>query len=742
MLRSGAALAREHLRVAEARFPALATDVPYLRLDLAPKTTLSDDEVKSLGLVPVFRRDQSILVAHGTDSSLAKFESQVDSYARLRKKLQALAKVDHIGPWLREDRVSPRLREFSPVASQTYTVDIVLLPLEDDVPNPQALRAIEEFVVSQQGQVVDRALSRQFTALRVRMGGQSLDALLEYRDDVALVDLPPKAHVLVPAVLGLALDSIPEVGAPQPTAPALCVVDSGILEGHPLLEPAILSDRSRSFPAALGPPVPTPPVTEARHGTNTAGVALYGDVGAAAVAKSFSPELWIVNARVLNDENEFHPDRMPFLRDVVEHAKDRCRVFNLSYGFEQCPGFLSKEAAELDELTREHGVLFVVSSGNENPDVLGLNPAQAAANYPRYLKREARRVRAPAEALTALTVGALTPDRDPSQENRTPGAPKRAPAPFSLAGGLKGVVKPELVEDGGNLAYEGVPPTWAATDASLEIPTTSHRFGEGQMLEFTRGTSIAAPKVSHLAARIVARYPEASSNLLRALLVNSALPPSGVADWEQKDILATCGFGVPDADRALFCRPNRVTLYHEGTIVPDEVKVFEVPVPPELTKAKGRKAISITVAYDPPVSLVRRDRPAGTSLTWGLARGDVPEDKLEAAIAAEAESGEADASAAPATTKKPSVFMPGLLPKRPQQQGAVQKNVFSWMRGQHGDTYRLAVTAKATRARDARVAQRYAVAVTLECADAEVNVYTAVRTRVAAGRIRVQVTGS
>jgi len=72
MLRRGAVLAREHLKAAEARFPALATDVPYLRLDLASKATLTDDEVKSLGLVPVFRRDQSILVAHGTDSSLAR----------------------------------------------------------------------------------------------------------------------------------------------------------------------------------------------------------------------------------------------------------------------------------------------------------------------------------------------------------------------------------------------------------------------------------------------------------------------------------------------------------------------------------------------------------------------------------------------------------------------------------------------------------------------------------------------
>lgn len=181
------------------------------------------------------------------------------------------------------------------------------------------------------------------------------------------MDLPPKAHVLVREVMGLALARIPAVPAPELAAPAICVADSGILEGHPLLEPAMLPKRSRSFPAALGSPIPQPPVSEARHGTNVAGVALYGDAGAAAVAKSFVPGHWLVNARVLDDENEFHADRMPFLRAVVEHAKDRCRVFNLSYGLEQCEGYLSTQAAELDELTREFGVLFVVSTGNLDP---------------------------------------------------------------------------------------------------------------------------------------------------------------------------------------------------------------------------------------------------------------------------------------------------------------------------------------------------------------------------------------
>ncbi len=740
-LRTGAHLVREHLRAAEERFPSLATDVPYVRLDVAPKTVLSDIEVKSLGLIPVHRRERSVIAAYSTDHALSQLDAQVDSYASERRKLAALAKIERISPWTSEDRTSERLKAIRIDPKVEYIVDVLLLPLEDDVPNPQAVRAVESFVSTGGGEVLDRALERSFTALRVRLGGQSLAALLEFRDDVAEVDLPPRAQVVVPAITGFSIDSVPELSPPDPTAPAICVVDSGLLEGHPLLEPAVLSARSRSFPEELGPPIPVPLVDGAGHGTHVAGIALYEDVAAAVAAKAFLPQLWLLNARVLDDNAKFHPRRMPFLRSVVEHARDRCRVFNLSYGMEPCRGYLSPHAVELDELTREYDVLSVVSAGNRVPDG---DPIAIANAYPAHLKASSWRVLGPAEALTALTVGAITPDGDPSSADRTAGAPKRAPAPFSLAGGLKNVVKPEVVEVGGNIAYAGSPPRWVSSDPSLDVPTTSHRLPEGQLLTFTNGTSIAAPKVSHLAARILERYPEASANMLRALVVNSAVFPEGVAGWKDSDILATCGFGVPVSDRALFCRPNRVTLYYEGVVQVDEVKVFDVPVPPELARSRGEKVITVTLAYDPPVSAVDRDRPAGIRLTWGLARGDVPEKEVERAIAAEAEADVAEpvSSVEPErpTSKTRSVFMTGRLPKRPQQRGAVQKNRFVWSRGEYGDTYRLAVTAKATRPRHAEASQRFALVATLESEDTSVNLYTLIRTRLAAARVRVQIT--
>lgn len=746
-LLGGIGRVREHAREGRLSVPALATDVPYVRVELAPKTFVTDAELRSVGLEPVYRREDAVLAAYSPDGTLNRLEERIGAYSQLKLKLQVLAKIESVQPWSREDRTSERLRALQIVESQSYRVDLLLMPWADEKPNPQAIRALRQFVEVSRGQVLDSVAGPTFAALRVRVRGQALNQILDYRDDVALVDLPPAAHVVVPAALSLSLDDVPEVEAPSRTAPAICIVDSGIVEGHPLLEPAIASAKSRSFPAELGPPVPAPPVKAAGHGTEVTGVALYGDVAAAAVEKKFKPALRIINARMLDDNNELDPDRMPLLRGVVEHVKDDCRVLNLSFGLEHHSGFLSLHAAELDALVREYGVLVVASSGNRHPrDQFGETEPQPT--YPEFLSERAWRVRSPAEALNVLTVGGITPDSDPypPKGHRKAVAPRRAPSPFGCTAGIKGVLKPELVEAAGNLAFDRTAQRWIDNDPGLRLVTTNPSFATGSLLSFTYGTSVAAPRVAHLAGLILARYPDASANLLRALLVQSAVLPEGVSGWKAQQAMRLCGFGVPNLDRALYCRPQRVTLYYEGSILPDEVQIFQIPVPVEFSKVKGRKAISVTVAYDPPVSVVHRDRPAGTKLTWGLARGDVSEGDLEKAIAAAAEEEEQvegvatdPAPAAKAKTKSP--FLPSELHKRPQQYSTVQKNVFAWKRGSYGETYRLAVTARAIRPVHADVVQRFAVVVSLECEADDVNVFNLIRARLGAARLRVRLRG-
>jgi len=165
-------------------------------------------------------------------------------------------------------------------------------------------------------------------------------------------------------------------------------------------------------------------------------------------------------------------------------------------------------------------------------------------------------------------------------------------------------------------------------------------------------------------------------------------------------------------------------------------------VPSELIDSKGKKRITVTIAYDPPVSALEQVRPAGINLTWKVAKASVSDSAIEAELVAAAEKELASAGEEGSTPKKKTkkkVFEAGTLPRRVQQRGTVQKNVFEWTNKIAGDTWRVALTAKATRPVHANDKQRYAVVVTIEHATEPVAIYQSIRSRVPAGRVRVRV---
>ncbi|HEX3723944.1 MAG TPA: S8 family serine peptidase, partial [Nitrolancea sp.] len=413
-------------------------------------------------------------------------------------------------------------------------------------------------------------------------------------------------------------------------------------------------------------------------------------------------------------------------------------------GLEPAGVALSPYAADLDALVREHDAIIIVSAGNEHPEHRYPQPSRLPA-HPEHLLEDGLTVRLPAEALNVLTVGSITTANDPH-----PGHPgirgasgKRLASPFSRASALRNVIKPDLVEEGGDLAIDTKLDRWTS-NTGLRIPTIGPDYAGGKLFTYTDGTSIAAPKVANHVARLLAVMPEAPANLVRALLVNSASYPEGVQLYTKEQKLRLCGFGVPDFDRASHCTDSRVTLYFNGEISIDAVHIFDIPMSDELSSGKGKKRITVTIAYDPPVSALEQVRPAGINLTWKVAKADVADSVIEAALVAEAERELAGAADGAETTKakKKKVFETGTIGRRIQQRGTVQKNVFEWSRKVTGDTWRLALTAKATRAAHANDKQRYAVVVTIEHATEPVAVYQPIRARLPAGRVRIRIPGS
>ncbi len=437
-----------------------------------------------------------------------------------------------------------------------------------------------------------------YCAIRVRCGASSL---------LEIASLPEVARVSRPLQMrgGARLDSdIMEYGTikgPDPGAPGILVIDSGVVK-HPLLEPAIAGlvpvDDSGRADADM--------YDDQGHGTHVAGVAAYGDVQACADSKAFEPKVRLYSAKVLKKDRDGDAAFDGLIDEKIKHAVDEiaardpsCRIVNLSLGDSTstiAPGMPQLRLASLiDRLSASHrSLLFVVSAGNIEDD--------GDVPYPHYLlsRPPTTRLIDPATSAHAITVGSIF------QKSAGLGYGDH-PSPLTRVGpGLAGMAKPDLVDYGGG--YIG-PDTADVLTMNMEWAR------EGRLFTFDSGTSMSAPKVAHTLALMQAARPDASRNLLKALLVSSAeIPPlrpppldalSPRDGADQPRLSHVYGHGKPDLDRATHSRQGRVAFVHDGSVRLNHAELFAVRVPAAFTATRGRKAIEVTLAFDPPTDAKR-----------------------------------------------------------------------------------------------------------------------------------------
>ncbi|NVJ08371.1 hypothetical protein HUW63_24420 [Myxococcus sp. AM001] len=117
----------------------------------------------------------------------------------------------------------------------------------------------------------------------------------------------------------------------------------------------------------------------------------------------------------------------------------------------------------------------------------------------------------------------------------------------------------------------------------------------------------------HLAGQLLRRYPQASANLLRALIVAHAEVPEacqklfdGHEDAAENRRRIT-GYGRPDLERTLSSTEQRVTLVADSIIEENKHHFYEVPIPEDFIGPSGRRLrrVRIGLAHTP---LVRKSR--------------------------------------------------------------------------------------------------------------------------------------
>jgi Subtilase family len=443
-----------------------------------------------------------------------------------------------------------------------------------------------------------------------------------------------------------------ELAAPQQNAPKVCVIDSGIQERHILLRNAVDFQNSRSWvPQEIDQTADS--VSGGGHGTRVAGAILYpGNIPRNGRQSAIC---WLQNARVLDtqcilSQQLFPPDLLGEIVSVY-HQQTKTRIFNHSITASvPCQtSRMSAWAAAIDELTWQNDVLFVVAVGNLPMNVsIGNNRLSAKAHltakrqHPDYLLEKSCRVANPAQSFQALTVGSVAlstfhqpPISSLSKENY--------PSAFSCTGlGIWDTIKPEVVEYGGDFTVdEGTPPTITHHESVCPELVRSTLHGGAAVGRDAVGTSYAAPKVSHIAAKLAIAFPDETCLLYRALIVQSARWPTWAMNGNDNklDILRQIGYGIPNVDRALVNSSNRITLITQGdrTIKAREAHIYQVNIPDGI-RAQGEEIeilVEVTLSYKAQPRRTRRSRRKylSTWLDWECSKkGEDPDRFLERTV--------------------------------------------------------------------------------------------------------------
>ncbi|WP_297745240.1 S8 family peptidase [Nitrosomonas sp.] len=568
-----------------------------------------------VGVELVSQEDKSIILAFADRAGLAEFESRLSTLARDGKATRAdlLYALQDFGHWTPEDRTGVALRQQGFPELDTFMLDVELWPQDRADRRDAMLTSFLAQLRERNIEQLDDLKQPSLVMVRLRCSREQAESFLLRHRDVRTVDLPPRTGVTVDMVRS-DINEIPQTQQPPADAPIVAMLDAGIAAGHPLLAPAV--GDAQGF---LPPPrhaYDNPPYW---HGTFVSGLALYSDVENCLNQRNFVPQLRLLSGKVFEDDGH---DQTEFVEKAVEeavrefHAQYGCRIFNLSYG-DRNKVYDGRHvrglAYTLDRLTRELSVLFVVPTGNLTFDELPDDPRR---NYPDYLLKDSVRLLDPAPALNVLTVGGIahhTATRDaqnyPNQIEALPVAQEAQPFPLTRRGpSINGAIKPDLVEHAGNIAVTRM--GGRIQRQGLGLLSICGDFANGRPFAEDIGTSYATPQVVHRAARLLAEVPDASHNLLRALLGAHARWPQATIELinnnnqpgDKERLLQLIGYGRIDDEALYRSLDQTVTLLAEEQIENDKCHFYELPIPDSFW-SRGRRAREITVAlaYSPDI---------------------------------------------------------------------------------------------------------------------------------------------
>ncbi len=412
---------------------------------------------------------------------------------------------------------------------------------------------------------------------------------------------------------------------PPSTAPAVCLLDTGVNRAHSLIEPALSSNDLYSIKKEWG----TDDHDNDGHGTAMAGLALHGDLTYQLSDQSEpvlqhrleSVKLLPPNGFDANDPNSYGVLTQAAISLPEISAPERERVFCMAVSNENVSGSIpSTWSAAIDQVVAGTMIgdeqtapkrLFFVSTGNI-PTIIDAALLTPQEDYP---------AEDPAQAWNAIAVGGYTDlidIQDKGYEDWSPLVEAGELSPHSRTSVTwpqgRSPFKPEIVFEAGNRAISPAE-TEILTVDSLSLLSTGKDVDIMPLVPFN-ATSAATAQAARMAIQLGVEHTDYWPETIRGLLIHSAQWTAPMLDaFENSDgkrdnygLVRRFGYGVPDLDRAMASAKNHLALIAQSEIQPfrmkggrkfNECHYYSLPLPNSVLEELNNKPVElkITLSY-------------------------------------------------------------------------------------------------------------------------------------------------
>ncbi|WP_406218518.1 S8 family peptidase [Streptomyces canus] len=626
-------------------------------VEIVPETVSPTDEGdwNNSGLRIVEARESKKVIAFSDDPEMAEFLRRLDIYSRGPQDGNKTAtyepffdRIVKVRPYGKDDRIGAALSLLldSINDGQSFTVDIEVWHPGDQETADDWVNLLSDALRHFGAEVHDSysSASAGISLMRVTAAADIVMQILEV-DLVAKVETLPDGYSENLSASAISVDDLTDLTEPPDGSPVVGLIDSGVQIEHPLLEGCVVEATSVSEFIPDG-------FDRHGHGTAVASILLRGSLESQLTSKEWGePVCRVLSVRVLDDTNRIPPYRLPQseISAAVSYLAERgVKVINLSLG--DINGLMVGNrapsiAAVLDTLARRYGIVFVVPTGTVVPrEYSGLIDEKFRADYPdRMLESPETGLIDPAPAALAITVGGTVPTPRPVALGSVPLGRPGWPSPFSRIGpGINGAIKPDVSAPAGTLGQDLDSGNLQDLDA-LKVVVADGRPGAQGVVTYDLGTSLAAPLVAKACAAVQKQYPTASSNLVRALVLQSvseaSIPMTAnelLTDGERETkSLRLAGYGHVSEPGSVLSEDRNTVLFAQEEIPLDEVHLYTVPIPEAFfTSGRADRGISVSLCYDPPVR-ARRMEYMASRMNFELLRGVPPEKIIDLLLAEE-----------------------------------------------------------------------------------------------------------